>query len=212
MKKQFSFGANAALTARGSGCLVSCIESAIFAWLASRVWFLAYSHTFDKLRIDAILYGVETDADNRVCIVARRRFDMSVMSALALAQRESVQTQLAQEMKRLQGRANFRRRVGERIRKKAQDARDRRLDAFNKALDAALAAESARLQGCWDSALAAVLRLEQVPEGDRDFKWNCADIDARRNLSDAWWAWCSFTKLNQNFAFIVHFKLAYEDR
>lgn len=114
--------------------------------------------------------------------------------------------------KRLQGRVDFQRRVRERLRQKAQDARFRRLDALNKALDAALEAESARLQECLDAARAAVLRLEQVHELDRDFKWTCADIDARRNASDAWWAWYSFTKLNQNLAFIFDFKLAYEKR
>jgi hypothetical protein len=153
---------------------------------------------------------------------------MSVMSALALAQRESVQTQLAQEMKRLQGRANFRRRVLKRLEsRKFSAALDASLQAeeelrpqaeeelrhleflkFSTALDAAVEAEESLYLKRWDDARAAIDALDSSSAP-------AAQLEAaHREEMQAYDAWYEFTlpSSRQRFEFILKFKLAYEDR
>jgi hypothetical protein len=118
---------------------------------------------------------------------------MSVMSAIALARREQVQTQLAQEMKRLQGRANFRRRVLKRLESRK----------FSVALDSALQAEEELRQKRWDDALAALDALDSSAPA--------AQLEAaHREENQAYAAWYEFTLPSKRLEFVIRFKLAYE--
>ena len=120
---------------------------------------------------------------------------MSVMSAIALARREQVQTQLAQEMKRLQGRANFRRRVLKRL----------ECRKFSTALDSALQAEEDLRQKRWDDALAALDKLGSNASEQEH-------VAAHREENQAYEAWYEFTLPSKRLEFVIRFKLAYEDR
>lgn len=117
---------------------------------------------------------------------------MSVMSAIALARREHVQGKLAQEMKRLQGRANFRRRVLKRLERRKWTA----------ALDSALQAEEDLRQKRWDDALALLDALDSSAPA--------AQLEAaRREETQAYDAWYEFTLPSKRLEFILKFKLAH---
>jgi hypothetical protein len=119
---------------------------------------------------------------------------MSVMSAIALARREHVQGKLAQEMKRLQGRANFRRRVRERLERRS----------FSAALDAAVQGEESLRQKRWDDAIA---NLDALDSGSAP----AAQLEAaRREEMAAYDSWYEFNSPSKRHEFVIRFKLAYE--